>query len=182
MVHFSDAMAHRGRPVTSIRDRILLRRGGDPRGHDARSIANYFIKRSKDDGIPKTHLQILKLVYFSHAVMLAAYDRPMVAQPFEAWEFGPVVPDIYHSLKQYGRSHIDAEIPSFAIPDFDTDELSSLQGTLKSLGGLSGGQLSHITHWPNSPWFSARLRGRGSVIDNNEIRDYYKEYLIEDDD
>ena len=168
--------------MTSIRDRILLRRGGDPRGHHARSMANYFIKQSIDKEQPKTQLQILKLVYFSHAVMLAAYNRPLVAQPFEAWEFGPVVPDIYHSLKQYGRSHIDAEIPRFDIPKFDADEMSALRGTLKSLGGLSGGQLSHITHWPNSPWFNARLRGRGSVIDNNEIRKYYKEHLVEEDE
>ena len=68
--------------------------------HDARAVANRLLQLAEEDGNQLTVMQILKLVYFCHAWTLALYDRPLIEQPIEAWRYGPVIPDVYHSFKK----------------------------------------------------------------------------------
>ena len=72
--------------------------------HDARSVANEIIRHAHDDGKSVTHLQVQKLVYYCHAWMLGLYGEPLLKQPVEAWEYGPVIRAIYDSLRQYPSS------------------------------------------------------------------------------
>ena len=44
--------------------------------HDARNVANEFIRRASESGDQFTHLQVQKLVYYAHAWMLGLYGRP----------------------------------------------------------------------------------------------------------
>ena len=78
--------------------------------HDARSVANQIIGRMRQSGRPVTPMQALKLAYYCHAWMLGLYRRPLLKQPVEAWCYGPVVPEIYDSLRRYGGEAIMGEI------------------------------------------------------------------------
>jgi uncharacterized phage-associated protein len=51
-------------------------------------------------------MQVLKLVYYCHAWMLGVYSRPLVRQPIEAWRYGPVVRELYRSIREYGGDPI----------------------------------------------------------------------------
>src|ERR1700738_3701746 len=70
--------------------------------YDARAVANYFLERAKAEGIPITPMAIQKLVYFAHGWMLAVYGRPLINQRIEAWEYGPVIRDLYQQFKRFG--------------------------------------------------------------------------------
>ena len=67
--------------------------------HDARSVANYLIQRTLDGKKWLTPLQVIKMVYYCQGWSLALFDKKLFGQDIEAWEFGPVVPDVYHKLK-----------------------------------------------------------------------------------
>lgn len=146
------------------------------RRHDARAVANYFIERSLEADQPKTPLQILKLVYFSHAWLLGIHGRPLFKQRVEAWKFGPVVADVYHALKQFGGSDITAPIQSVQDDNWTKDEADILRQVAEKYDSFTGNQLSHMTHWPESPWFTTRIeRGLGAVIPEDAIRSYFAE-------
>ena len=78
--------------------------------HDARDVANEIIERGAESHRAFTHLQIQKLVYYCHGWMLGVYGEPMLTQDVSAWDHGPVIAELYHELKQYGRE------PVYPIP------------------------------------------------------------------
>jgi uncharacterized phage-associated protein len=43
-----------------------------------------------------------KLLFYTHGWHLAITGQPAIDQPFEVWQWGPVVPRVYHELKKYG--------------------------------------------------------------------------------
>ena len=139
--------------------------------YDAQSIANEFIRRANEQGRPLTHLQVQKLVYFAHARLLAFHRQPLVNQDFEAWEYGPVVPDLYHALKHNDADPIMCEILG-ATPDYSYRESDIFDWCFKKYGGMSGRKLSKLTHAPNSPWTIA-VDNDDVLISDNTIADYH---------
>jgi uncharacterized phage-associated protein len=81
--------------------------------HDARAIANFFLDRAEARGIKLSILTLLKVLYFAHAWYLAKEDKPLIAQPFEAWEHGPVNRVVYDQFKNIGKDPINKRAVSF---------------------------------------------------------------------
>jgi len=53
-------------------------------------VSNYILwKRRERD---TTNLDVIKLVYLSHGWYLGIYGVPLIAEPIEAWPYGPVIP------------------------------------------------------------------------------------------
>ena len=151
--------------------------------HDARSVANELISRANETGKSITPLQAIKLTYYCHAWMLAFHDRPLVEDSVEAWQYGPVISSVYHSLKRYGKGPIDFEI-GVRDEKYDRDERGVIDLIYEHYGELSGLQLSAMTHKPGTPWYQVwTSHGReewdmwrtNAVIPNSIIMKYYKE-------
>lgn len=148
--------------------------------HDARSVANEIIRHAQDDGKSVTHLQVQKLVYYCHAWMLGLYGEPLLKQPVEAWEYGPVIRVVYDGLRQYGRAPVTGRIEH---PDerFEERESDLIKQVWESYGHLSGAKLSNMTHRIGTPWYQARHKKRRSgrawngAIPNGLIREYYEQ-------
>ena len=146
--------------------------------HDARSVANELITRAIDADRPITPLQTLKLIYFSHAWMLAIHDRPLIKQRIYAWRHGPVVRDVYDALKRYGWRPIPERILGFSDDEFDDDELSIIDQVSEKYGKYSGTYLSAMTHARGTPWHQVWDPDKRNIsISNNRIKDYYREQL-----
>ena len=141
--------------------------------HDARAVANRLLDLAHEDGNQLTVMQVLKLVYFCHAWMLALYDRPLIEQPVEALRYGPVIRDVYQSFKKYR----DAPIKSRArVPagQFDGEENYIIEQVYQKYGFLSGIRLSQMTHAPGTPWAQVWGANRqNSIIPNWLNKQYY---------
>ena len=141
--------------------------------HDARAVANELLNRAKRDGDRLTVMQLIKMVYFCHAWMLALYDRPLIQQPIEAWRYGPVVRDVHRSFKKYRNNPIKsgARVPG---EKFDDDETHIVDEVYKNYGYLSGIKLSQLTHSPGTPWERVwNANGRDAIIPNGMLKEYY---------
>ena len=150
--------------------------------HDARSVANELIRRANDAGREITPMQVLKLAYYCHAWMLGLYHRPLLEQPVEAWRYGPVVPEIYRSLRRYGgepvRRPIDLESAGVAERQYDRDGINIIDQVSEKYGHLSGIRLSAMTHAPGTPWHQVWTKhGRNAVIPDPIIEDYYSQQI-----
>ena len=141
--------------------------------HDARAVANKLLNLAKHDGNRLTVLQLIKLVYFCNAWMLALYDRPLIQQPIEVWRYGPVVPDVYQSFKKYRNNPIKSEA---RVPDekFDDDETHIVDEVYRNYGYLSGIKLSQLAHSPGTPWERVwNANGRDAIIPHWMLKEYY---------
>lgn len=142
--------------------------------HDARAVANFFIRRGYETGNPLDPLQIIKLVYIAHGWMLGLYHRPLIRQPAEAWRYGPVVRDVYRALREYGGNKVTKCIHGKQAK-FDDDEEDLLSQVHDEYGSLSGVKLSGLTHKVESPWHDVwNFVGDGAKIPNNLIEKYYE--------
>jgi uncharacterized phage-associated protein len=153
--------------------------------YDARAVANYFLDLAKRDGIPITPMAIQKLVYFAHGWMLAVYGRPLISQRIAAWDYGPVIHDLYQEFKRFGDLPITEpakvvqmtgaafQITHPVIPKYqDPDVAQLLDQVWEAYKHFTAIQLSNMTHAPGSPWSIARQKNQ-PFIDDDWIKTYF---------
>jgi uncharacterized phage-associated protein len=153
--------------------------------YPASLIAYAFVKKGIDEGKFVTQMKLQKLVYFAQGAHLAKYNKALINETFQAWRYGPVIPEIYQDFKLYGSRPITDTsefIPSSTYsPPFrlDADALDSINYTWGVLKDFSAMSLSHWTHQPNGPWSKVYDPDTKSTpINNNEIKQYFEKLII----
>jgi len=129
--------------------------------HDARRVANYFLDRAHQRNVEVTVMTLLKVLYFAHGEYLARFDAPLVAQPFEAWQYGPVNRVVYDQLKGLGAKPIRTKLQIFdattcgyveASADFRGEAAQFLNNIFDYYARFHPFRLSDLTHEQGSPW------------------------------
>jgi uncharacterized phage-associated protein len=151
---------------------------------DSRSVANYFIQKAIKSGNPITQMKLLKLVYIAHGWHLGNFDKPLIDSTVQAWQYGPVIPDLYQAIRKYGRVPIINLIPYCGTagdqdnpwPEKQTQQLLDL--VWNNYSGYTAIQLSAITHQANTPWDKIWNQEQGceysgARIPNELIKEYY---------
>ena len=176
--------------------RIDVRMG---KPYPASAIANYFLEHRKKfkRKDPITQMKLHKLVYFAHGWHLALTDEPLIDETLQAWDYGPVVPSLYHEFKRFrgdeitelamdvefvGGSTIRVTIPRIKKSDQNTRDL--LKRVIKVYGKFTAWQLSEMTHEASSPWSLARKNNPGVKfvgISNEALRTYFKDKADKND-
>ncbi len=157
---------------------------------DARAVANYFLDLAAKEGRPLDPMGIQKLVYFAHGWNLAIYGSPLIQQRVEAWDYGPVIVDLYQAFREFGRSPITQHarkfefdpitglvsetIPTIEETEETKDTRALLERVWESNKHLTSIELSNLTHLPDSPWTIARQAGQRE-IDDSLIRKYIED-------
>ena len=136
----------------------------------ASDVAKYLIK-----SLPIDNLKLQKLLYYSQAVHLVLHNKaPLFPENIEAWDYGPVVPEVYREYKPYGFENIPSSDEPSPLP---LEELKSIDLVISTFGVLSGPELINQTHH-EAPWRNAYHPGRPSnVISLDSMYDYFKENL-----
>lgn len=159
----------------------------------AKAVANRLLDLATKQGRTIDPLQMQKLVYLVEGWCLGAADRSMFADPIEAWDYGPVVPDLYYALRRFGASPIQGELLDYdyasesivrADGAFDPEEAAIVETVWDIYGALSGPQLINLTHQPGSPWDMTRKNNRGernARIDRDTIKHWFVEQLQPED-
>ncbi|HEN9508482.1 Panacea domain-containing protein [Acinetobacter baumannii] len=149
--------------------------------HTALQVANRIIElgRTANPSQYYTPMQLLKLVYIAHGWMLGICNTPLIKEQVQAWKYGPVIPDLYQSVKKYGSNPIfDEKVGSFwesQTSDFTADENAIIQYVVDSYGSIDGITLSQITHAPDTPWSATfNHSGWGDVIPTDLIANHYR--------
>ncbi len=138
---------------------------------DAVIVAEQVIWLRKD--VPTTPMHVLKLTFLAHGWSLGIRNQALIYDSVEAWQYGPVIPRIYHRYKSFGGDPITT-IPVDHTDDLSPDQESLLEEVLDAYAEYSALQLSNITHQPQTPWATVvREYGVGAIIPNDLIRDYY---------
>ena len=140
--------------------------------YDARRIANWFMERGAEDDRPLTIMTLVKLVYIAHGWHLALRGEPLFGNVIDAWAYGPVVPEVYFTLRPQGKT------PTDPIPGFEEEiterDIGFLEQIYDIYGDMSAHRLSALTHTAGGPWETTiRLGGRFAEVPNELIRAHY---------
>lgn len=125
-----------------------------------------------------TPLQLLKLVYISHGWSFPINGKGLIQERIEAWQYGPVVPDLYHAIKSFRGDPVRIPIADGDI-ELTAAEMSLVDAIYRTYGHYSGSQLSAMTHQPGTPWAVAWERGKNSEITNEMISAHYHQLSAE---
>ncbi len=141
--------------------------------YSALDIANYFLFRAEKEGHELlSNLKLQKLVYYAQGIHLAMYDEPLFADRIEAWNYGPVVPSLYHLYKDKGAGCIPAD-ESFNPLSIDETTRDFLDEIFDAFGQFSAIRLMEIAH-SDKCWKDA---GSGEEIPLAAMGKCLKKYL-----
>lgn len=157
--------------------------------YSALQVANYLVGRSLA-GELLTNMALQKILYFAEGRYLASQDRLLFDSRIEAWDYGPVVPDVYHEFKRYGSHPITERASTldmsggvqswtFTIPDLPHDvttrqDRAFLDQIWSDYGTRSAVALMRESHRPGGPWDQVYSRGhRHTEIPPETLRAYF---------
>ena len=123
-----------------------------------------------------TNLSIQKLLYIAHMVFLGENDgQPLINESFEAWDYGPVVPQLYHRIKIFGNEPVKDVFYSATEIDNSSIESKTIKRAVSSLAKTSAGELVSITHRSDGAWAKHYVQGiHGIRIPNSDILEEYR--------
>ena len=123
-----------------------------------------------------SNLKLQKLLYIAHMFALGRSNgnAPLLRDDFEAWDYGPVVPEVYRRAKVFGSKpvgnifHLIGSAPEG--PDRDI-----IQECYDGLGHKSASHLVAITHWEEGAWARNYTPGvKGLNIPDHDILQEYR--------
>ena len=157
---------------------------------EAQHVANFFIEKSLEEGVPISQLKLLKLAYIGYGWSAAVLNRELFEEDIEAWKHGPVVPSLYHEFKRFGKDDIygyaidvdldnpgKTKIPKIPSSEKDLVWLLSLVWTVYSR--YSAWDLVRKTHEEGTPWHSAYEPGKLNAIPYDSIKTHFERKIRE---
>ena len=139
-------------------------------------VANRFLDLAKEKGGSLTPMQLLKLVYIAHGWMLGLNGVPLIRDRVEAWQYGPVIPNLYQHIRKYKGEPVTKKINSlFEKGELDADEDDVISQVFDVYGEMPAMRLSRITHAKGTPWELTYEPGSfGINIPSDLIEDHYQ--------
>jgi uncharacterized phage-associated protein len=143
------------------------------------SVAQYMLERCQEWGdTAVTAMQIIKLVYVAHGYMLGRYGRPLLNEPVQAWQYGPVVPSVYRAVKDFHSAPVEGVVGASKDFVFTDKEREVMDNVARVYGRYTGIALSSATHRPGTPWQRTwELAGKNAPISNDLIENFYAQML-----
>ena len=121
-----------------------------------------------------SNLELQKLLFLSHRTFMGRNDaEPIVNEGFEAWDYGPVIPELYRIVWPFGAGRIDALPP--VRRRRSRDEHHVIREVVDHFSGRTAGQLVDLTHSPGGAWDRCYVPGRRHTpIPNEYILQEYR--------
>ena len=96
---------------------------------NAIQLAWFIVRRCANRGFPISNLQLQKMLYFLQRAYLQENGVPLFQEKIVAWQFGPVVREVYYTFSIYSSLRIipteyDPN-PDFFLEDFLLNEIDT---------------------------------------------------------
>ena len=124
--------------------------------YDVQNVAEYVITYSevKDYGI--SNLKLQKILYLIQAYSLIHTKKPCFSEDIEAWDFGPVIPEVYRKYKQFGSTDIQIRFRRLeeVQKGFEKEDRKRIEEVVDRFADFSAADLTILTQ-NQAPWNEA---------------------------
>jgi len=128
----------------------------------------------QEDNNDLSNLKLQKLCYYAQGFHLAIHDQPLFDEEIEAWVHGPVIPELYHRFKSFGRNYIDTNEIDHHDYKLTKPQKELIDEVFEVFGQYSAWTLRNMTH-EESPWRD--YEHRAGVIPQSDMQAYFKTRL-----
>lgn len=124
---------------------------------------------------PTSTMKLQKLCYYAQAWSLVWDKAPLFAEDFEAWESGPVCPELYEKTK--GRHMVNVFDTYGGEQDLSVNQKDTIDAIMEHYGEKNAQWLSQLTK-TEDPWINAKRNasggsGRPDIISKESMQEYY---------
>lgn len=126
--------------------------------YKAIDLANYIVDKCIKDDAPITNLQLQRILYFVQKDFLKRGYQAF-SDDIEAWEFGPVVPNVYFYFCGFGAMPIS--ISRDAVPNLTSDK-NIIDNIIEAKRSLAPWEAAKETHKITGAWSKFFNNGKGS--------------------
>ena len=143
----------------------------------ALTLAYYILTKAQDKGYSVTNLKLQKILYYVKGHFLAKFGRPLFPDDIQAWNFGPVVPNVYYHFSVFGPDtlHI-ARREDMSSCFLASDERALIDSVIDEKLKYTSSTLVKATH-QEEPWLKATMGGkkiqRNTIIGIEEMKNYF---------
>lgn len=137
--------------------------------YKALDLAKYIVYKCIKDNHPITNLQLQKILYYIQKDFLKN-DKFAFFDDIEAWQFGPVVPNVYYYYCGYGAMPISFAHENYEIYPNDKECIDSI---IENKRILDPWIMVAETHKANGAWDRIYNKGKGNhhVIPTDLIKE-----------
>ena len=141
------------------------------------TVAKFVCEQS---GWQISNLSLQKMLYLAQVEYLGEHGGERIVETaFEAWNLGPVSPDLYHKVKIFGSGPVRDVFYDVRRFREDDKRRSKLVEICKKYLGKKPGELVEITHWNFGAWankYEPNVRGI-QITDDDIAREYRNRQL-----
>ena len=126
--------------------------------YKAMELSTYIVSKCINEDCPISNLQLQKILYYIQKAFLNRGDRAF-SDNIEAWQFGPVVPNVYDHYCGYGAMPISFSSIKYDVAKEDKQLIDSI---VESKRVLAPWDLVEETHKKGGAWDKTYKNGSGS--------------------
>ena len=91
---------------------------------------------------------------------------PLIFDPFEAWDYGPVVPEVYKRAKPFGSGPVRNVFHWIDGVPAGSPDYHAIREAVDGTRHMTPGALVESTHWKEGAWatFSYEVRGESEYL------------------
>lgn len=141
-----------------IHDKIGVK--GGERMYSAKQVAQYIINKCSIEKRPVSNLKLQKLLYFVWIEYRKRTGKNLFDDKIYAWQFGPVVPEVYYDYCAYGGMDIDRRYEDDEI-EIRAEDKAILDASLAGYLNCSVSRLVNMTHEQGKPWYKVYVEQEG---------------------
>lgn len=125
--------------------------------YKAIDVAKYIINKCTIEQHPVSNLQLQKILYYIQKTFLQS-NLMAFDDDFEAWQFGPVIPDVYYLYCGFGALSIRMK---YEI-DVDINYATIINPIIEAKRLLNPWDMVEDTHTPGKAWAQIYNNGLGN--------------------
>lgn len=134
----------------------------------ALDIAKYVINKCTTESHPISNLQLQKILYFLQREYLQKVGRRLFSDDIQAWQFGPVVPEVYYQYCGFGSMDITMKYDC----QIDGADRKRIDAVVLEKRDKNPWDLVEETHAEGKAWATVYRNGQGNhkIIPIDTIR------------
>lgn len=123
-------------------------------------LAKYIVNKCTCDEKPISNLHLQKILYYIQKNFLIN-DNIAFYDEIEAWQFGPVVPNVYYYFCGFGAMPISSSY-DVSMNDYTCEEISLINDIVETKRILDPWDLVEETHHEGGAWNTIYQNGSGN--------------------
>ena len=153
-----------------------------------KAVANKLLELAEQENIPVTPMKLQKLLYYTYGWHLGLFNTEIFPDAIEAWDWGPVVHEIFDEFRDFGNEPITRRAQDIIFDDENlkvgqpiltsTDIIQTVDRVWDVYKAFTAIQLSNMTHATGTPWHQIKEQvgqslPRRMTIPVNLIRNWF---------